>query len=491
MIRFLILAAAAMVNVAPPSDLAELEKKLHHEDDSVRVGAVKALGRMNSIEATRLLPDLLLDPNTYVRDWTYMTLTKIKDPASVKFLSAEAIRRPEVKIRLDLAEWAGEGGVSGAVPALVGLLEDKSPPVRLAAAEALAEIGDRSAAPDLKGRLGERKAPLRARFLIALGRLAGEEAAEEVEKGLRSRAWEVRVASVSLAKGCLARDAALEAGIRAMRDKAWPVRAAAIELLGDLEEGKGVEPLISAMEAEGRLRHDAYVALMRLTGEDIPLEPDLWRRWWEVAREKFEPPGKGPSIDDPRKKTRTRLRYHGLPIVSNRIAFVLDLSGSMRDPLEKGGGPTKLDLAREELTRVIRGLDKKAVFNIYFYNEEVTSWRKQAAPATRKHRSDAAAFLARQKALGYTNLYGALKAALDDLEVDTIYLLSDGGPSRGEVIFKDRILGRVAGQNRVRRVVIHAIDTGSRKWHQTELLQDLSKASGGFYLRLGKEGGGE
>ena len=467
-------------------DLSVLRERLRDEDERVRAEAVKALGRMDSLEATRLLPDLLVDPNAYVRDWTFTTLVRIKDEGAIAFLIQEGMRRPEEKIRMDLAEWAGEARVHEAVPGLVGLLEDRSPRVRAAAADSLAEIGDPAAASGLRERLGERRPLLRARFLVALGRLAGKEAAKEVREGASDRAWQIRVASVLLAGRCLPGEEALEIGLLGMRDRAWPVRAAAVALLADLRDPGGVGPLIDALQWEGRLRHDAYGALRRITGKEIPLEPDLWTRWWEVNRKRFEPPAKGPA-PDPTRKTRTRLLYHGLPVVSRRIAFVLDLSGSMRDPLDGGGGPSRLDLAREELSRVIREIPRKAVFNLYFYNEVVTSWQGQAVPATRRRRAEALAFLARQEAGGYTNLYGALEKALDDLAIDTIYLLSDGGPSRGEVIFRDRILRRITERNRIRRVTIHTIDTGSRLRHQTALLKDLAAATGGSTLRLVEE----
>ena len=191
-----------------------------------------------------------------------------------------------------------------------------------------------------------------------------------------------------------------------------------------------------------------------------------------------------PGPDDPSRTTKARVSYHGVPVVSHRIAFVLDLSGSMRDPAGDGTARSLLEVAMEELARVIDELPEKGLFNIYFYNEETHPWRPEAAPATPRARKEAKAFLAKKEAKGYTNLYGGLQRALADLQVDTIYLLSDGGPSRGEVIFTDRILRKVDELNRIRRVTIHAIDTGSRKFHQTRLLEELAARTGGRYVRI-------
>ena len=375
-----------------PTDLAELKGRLRHEDSDVRARAVKALGEMNRLEATRLLPDVLLDSSPYVRDWCFVALGKIRDGASRQFLISEGMRRREARIRLDLAEWAGEERIAGAVPELIRLLKDKSTPVRLAAADSLASIGDPPAAPAIEARLKEKSHAVRAQMLLAFGRLARDGAAGAVAEGGDDPAWQVRVAALTLSRGCLPRDEALEAGRKGIRDRTWPVRAAAIEMLASLKHPGGIPHLIDELASEGRLRQDAYDALVRLTGKEIPPDLELWRAWWEVAREGFEPPARETKRSGSRR-TRTRIRYHGIPIVSNRIAFVLDLSGSMREPAGEPSDVTKLTAARDELSRVIGGLGRKAVFNIYFYNESVIAWRPWAVRASRQNRAEALAFV--------------------------------------------------------------------------------------------------
>ncbi|MCZ6691330.1 MAG: HEAT repeat domain-containing protein [Planctomycetota bacterium] len=480
------LALLTITLLPQTDDLDLLKSRLRSDRSDVRAAAIRRLGEMNRLEATQLLPDLLLDPNAYVRDTCFVTLGKIDDGPAVDYLINEGMRRGESQIKVSLAEWADTTRPPGGAPGLLRLLKDRSPAVRLAAAEALARIGDPSVAADLEKALREKDGGVRARMLLAFARLAPEMASKRVRKGLSHRHWQIRVAAVIAAGNCLEGAEAVEAGRDALRDKAWPVRAAAIELLRDSKNRSAVEPLIAALEMKGRLGEDAYQALMRLTGMDLPPEADLWLRWWALQEDSFRPAESGPKGDSPRK-TRTALRYHGVPVVSRRIAFILDRSGSMRDPLEKGGRGTKFEFARKELSRVIDELPEKALFNIYFYSDEVSSWKKRATPAHRQSRLEARSFLDRQRAKGYTNLYGALVAGLDDLEVDTIYLLSDGGPSRGDVIFTERILHRVGRRNRIRRVVIHTIDTGSSRWHQAYLLKELAKGSGGRYFRLHEE----
>ena len=62
-----------------------------------------------------------------------------------------------------------------------------------------------------------------------------------------------------------------------------------------------------------------------------------------------------------------------------------------------------------------------------------------------------------QKPLNGTNSYGALAAAFEDPDADTIFFMSDGHPSVGRVTDPDLILNRIRDWNQLRRVRIHAV----------------------------------
>ena len=72
----------------------------------------------------------------------------------------------------------------------------------------------------------------------------------------------------------------------------------------------------------------------------------------------------------------------------------------------------------------------------------------------------------------------SLKAAIDDPEVDTIYLLSDGVPSYGSVKRDYRVLQEVARANRWRKVVIHTILLGTRGTDK-KFMRRLAEQTGG------------
>jgi hypothetical protein len=81
-------------------------------------------------------------------------------------------------------------------------------------------------------------------------------------------------------------------------------------------------------------------------------------------------------------------------------------------------------------------------------------------------------------AQGGTDLYGALAAAYRHRGVDTIYLLTDGQATTGELVAPLAIERRVLDWNRRRRLVIHAISLGG----ENELLRRLAAATGGQYV---------
>ena len=87
-------------------------------------------------------------------------------------------------------------------------------------------------------------------------------------------------------------------------------------------------------------------------------------------------------------------------------------------------------------------------------------------------------FARRQTPRGSTNLYGGLMQAFEDPAVDTIYLLSDGAPSAGEVIDPDQIRRHVLRANALRKIQIHCISVGQR----SAFLKALAAENDGSYV---------
>ena len=102
------------------------------------------------------------------------------------------------------------------------------------------------------------------------------------------------------------------------------------------------------------------------------------------------------------------------------------------------------------------------------------------ASANKKNRDEAKAYIERIGANGGTNLYGALKVAFEDKDVDTIFVLSDGEPSVGEVTDPTMIREHVKAWNEHRKIVINTIQIAG----QFQVLDWIAEDSGGTHVKF-------
>jgi hypothetical protein len=80
---------------------------------------------------------------------------------------------------------------------------------------------------------------------------------------------------------------------------------------------------------------------------------------------------------------------------------------------------------------------------------------------------------------GSTNLYGALKAAFEDEEMDSLVLLSDGDPTMGDLTHKPTILEAVEKWNRTMQATIHVVALGDA---DRFFLRALAVNTGGTFV---------
>ena len=270
--------------------------------------------------------------------------------------------------------------------------------------------------------------------------------------------------------------------LEALGDKDPAVKAAALKGVQLYRETRMIGPLIDFMAAEeGRLKGDAYRLLVGLTGQNFGLQVDDWKKWWEIEKERFKF-----AQADQGGKTQVRVRdadYYGIEIFSDRVCFIIDCSSSMtakaRDPETKQES-TRIALAKKELLKAIEKLKSGVQINIMHFHTSVASMAKQLTPLTPAGRAQAVRFV-RNLATGTgTNIYDSLSEAIKDERVDTIFLLSDGAPTRGRFTDAGTILGEIRIQNAVRNVTINTIAVGS----------DLGEGMISFMKRLAAENSG-
>ncbi len=474
-----------------------------------RSRAMSALSRIGSVDAARVMEKLLEDPYLHIRDDAvyYLSLCGFKDPESLIFLCESLLKRRSPETRFRLAHAIRRSQKKSAVPALVDAMR-KERDLRAfeAIAEALQRLPDDTALEPLS-----RKANLYPKGRAACIRAMGAVPAgvgyclaykDDEDDAVRAALVDILALrkkpilpereiddSVGVMEGiafaaALSKtkppDLALRRAEGLLKHPSWRVRAAAIDGVVEMHAPELLGDLVERLEVEkGRLRFDAWRALRRMTGKDISPDASLWRALLPM----HTLPDKRPFQNEIESPGGTS-EYWGIPVVSERIAFVVDPSGSMR----KGN---KMELARERFGEMSKGLTKKQRYDVFVYRYPSDHppkpyldrcFGKLKSGSTKK----AVKWLGRQEPKGWGALYEAMAAAIDDDDVDTIYLLSDGRPSRGFVTHWKRVLEEIARINRWRQVRIHTILVGTEGTDR-RFMAALAESGGGHAVGSDKK----
>jgi uncharacterized protein YegL len=206
--------------------------------------------------------------------------------------------------------------------------------------------------------------------------------------------------------------------------------------------------------------------------------------------------------------------YYGIPIAESGVVFLLDVSGSMenkdegkgtsllrrgtekatellrRTPLghTRAGGAvadraisetTKLGAARRELFKALRTLSGLTEFTIITFGSEVKEWPGGLQKAQGGALASAESYALLLHAEGDTPMAEALDLAFAKPRIRTIFLVSDGRPTTGEVLAKVQQIQSQRGEE----VVINTVGIGSDQ--DSALLCSLAKANHGVYVSDG------
>lgn len=404
----------------------------------LRITAVQALGRVaHSREAASFLVALAAaagDRRGTLAHWVGLAMGDLDSPEAVDQLCSAGLDHDAAPVRRVVLDGLSElshplvlDAASRHAGRILEALDATRPRIAAAAARAAGNLGLTAAVPRL----------------LELARHEDLLVRKGVARGLGAFGREDGV------MGCLH---------ELLRDPEPRVREAAAAALGRtgceeacafLVERLGRDPLRVELEVLGSLR--------RLAGQDLGLDPGAWRAWWRRYRRTG---GEGFSGERARPGSRGRYAstYYGVPVGSDRVVFVLDISMSMR-MRRHPGGPRRIELAREELAKTIEDLPPEARFNVVaFSTGHVCLQGRGLLEATPGNKRRARRWVRGLVPAGGTNSYGALKAALLRFPgADTLFFLSDGRPSRGPVTEPDRILARVASLNLRRGVRINTV----------------------------------
>ena len=270
-----------------------------------------------------------------------------------------------------------------------------------------------------------------------------------------------------------------------------PFLLAAIRTLRYFHDKRGIEPLIAFLEREDlkRERTDAQLALTSLTGVDHGPYAVQWKKWWEDNKATFVMP-KDPKPTGNVKPPKKGTTFYGIQTLSDKVLFIVDISGSMDKQLKGGeaeGGKTKWEVLQAELIGAVYGLAPTDTFNVIFFNHAVIPWKTAKVQANDLNKDAVKAWIEKQKPVGGTNLFDSFEMGFriahrvtGPPDLDTVFFLTDGRPTAGKIRDRQRMLQIFKEWNTTAHLTIHTIGVGAD--HDIEFMKELARIGDGRYV---------
>lgn len=331
----------------------------------------------------------------------------------------------------------------------------------------------------------------RAILLEAIGRTDPARAGAAVLASVGSSETSEKLAAIPVLGHLEGKDAEKALG-KALADKRWYVARAAVEACARRRDRGAVGLLVERLaEASPRLEREIVKVLQDMVGSELPSNPPDILPWWTAVKDGFDPRPRGAPPETPRAgatRTRNAPSYFSQTVDSDRMTLVIDVSQTMGEgrikvqpPEGTTGEPmagTKFEVMMQQLARLLQGF--RGEFNIVAYANEVKPFKEKLVAANKANVKAADAYLGQFSPGGETNMFDAITKALDDAEVDTVFLLSDGLPNLGPRVATTDILEGIERINRFRKVAIHTIQLGPDQ----ELMRRIAARNGGNYRNV-------
>lgn len=308
--------------------------------------------------------------------------------------------------------------------------------------------------------------------------------------------------------------------IRCLSAPEKATRLAAIRGLGQYRHVSVPEELIARLpHADAEETQAIFVTLRTLWGGPGEFQVDgpdreKLQRWWDTVKERVAEQfvklgsrdvagGKKPPETGGETRWQDR-NFYGLRVDSDNALFVVDISLSMEEPADRPGstrtgGPApavggkplrKIDVAQNELRRVLRGLPDGTRFGLVLFSFKPEVWDQGMVVMDGEVRKKAIAWVDALKTREATNVHDALETAFSigtkgsplkaAAPADTIFFVSDGEPTVGKFLNTQVIRDQVKRWNRGRNVKIHVIGVGED--HDVSFCRALAEENGGFYI---------
>jgi hypothetical protein len=471
-------------NGAQPS-LRELERELADARPEKRRSAVKKLAALDTKPAWYLVIGALEDKEPEVADEAQMALGAVKDPALVEeFLGRRGLGSQDAWVRLRVAESLGRMSIEIDGMAIARELSPRTPEVsrtllwsidRLLAAKRL--VGDRKKLTKAVVDLYECPVDpgMRGAALVTLSALDYFTSEPLVRDALESRDRTLRCAAVVATRSWIEQEC-LSVAQQKLGDAEPVVRAAAIESLQLLATRESILSLVRCMELEkrSRLRWQILDYLQRRSGLNHGFDRAAWEAWAETVQGRWstgvESASASTAVGD------TKVGFAGLNLISDRVCFLIDLSGSVWN--SKVGDKTRKEIVDERLRAALQALPEGTSFNVIPYTSQPIPWERRLVPSTPANVKKAIESFERCHQSGRGNYFDAVQLALLDPDVDTIVALSDGAPTGGHRWNLELMVELLVEQNRFRRVAFDSILVDAKRTQQMRWT-DLAQRTGG------------
>ncbi|MDA1194662.1 MAG: HEAT repeat domain-containing protein [Planctomycetota bacterium] len=457
------------------------------DDPEILAGRIRGVAKVEDVKLAEVIVGRMGHPSDLVRETIQLIMETVEDPTVLAWLTDTALVDSDKDVRAGVARVFAVLKHAPARPALEAMLQDSYWLARANAAYALSAIADPASLEPVAAALSERQ----------------------------DKAW-IALADAAASFSTRHEQATLLTMPR-IDHPAWQVRVTACRALAKYGTASCMDVLIKQFEKErGRLEVELRAALKAVSGDDLGPNASTWAKWWESQKEQhggFDPNPPPKSDDEGRyaKPDPTHPddpHYYGRRIFSKSVGFVFDTSGSMEKNIiiPKGASTmlgdiptsgTRMDVAKQVLADAIKKLKPQTQFNLVFFSTEVRPWKKTLIPASSGNTSSAAGAVMAAPAAGETNIHGALKAALGLHEQptltarlqdipDTVYFLTDGSPTRGEITATPELLGWFQDLNRFAKVKLHVVAFGNLGV-DIEFLRRLAAAGDGDFIHVPEE----
>lgn len=469
-------------------ELADLGKKLKDPSEKERRSAVQALAKLGSKDAWELVVDALKDASPMVADEAQLQLGALRErELLIALVEKKGLGASDPWVARRAAEAFGrmDGRVDVATASAVIAAQKDAETRRM-----LAWSIERTAGKGAKDALtvttaskalahaveGDKDAGVRAAALLAATAVDPSASRALVDAAVKDKAPELRCAALAAMRERPAIER-FDAAKALASDPAYAVRAQAIETLASCGTKQAATLLVDRLEQEKslRLRWRVVDALQRLSGSDLELNVPYWRKWVAGLDDAWAPATGEKKAPREVKQEGTTV-FLGLPVLSERVAILVDFSGSLWQ--KRADGKTRKEVVDEELARLLKQLAPSTKFNVVPYTATPIAWEKTLQPADKASVARALDFFVKCKATGKGNVWDAIELALDDPEVDTIVVLTDGAPTGGHRWNLELMESLLAERVRFRKVAVDAILVDAGKFLQ-DRWRAITAATGG------------